>query len=191
VLEQEMKIPVPSLAQVRRRLQERGGRLLDSAAFEDNWVLDDGGRSLAAAGRLLRVRRFGTTCLITLKGAASFSGGVKTRTELETEVADADTALAILAGLGFGPVRRYQKRRETWSLERVTVALDETPMGSFVELEGDGAALAGVASTLSLDPHDAARGTYLDLWTSFRATHPGVPEDMVFAPEGGPAGRHA
>ncbi len=186
-----MKIPVPSLARVRGRLQERGGHLLHLAALEDNVVLDDGGRSLAAARRLLRVRRFGTTCLITLKGAASFSAGVKTRTELETEVADADTALAILAGLGFGPVRRYQKRRETWSLERVTVALDETPMGSFVELEGDGAALAGVAGTLGLDPHEATRGTYLDLWTAFRAAHPGAPEDMIFAPEDGPAGRPA
>ena len=191
MLEQEMKIPVPSLAQVRSRLQERAGRLLEPVAFEDNWVLDDGDRSLAASGRLLRVRRFGTTCLITLKGAASFSGGVKTRTELETEVADADAALAILGGLGFGPVRRYQKRRETWSLERVTVARDETPMGSFVELEGDGTVLAGVAGTLGLDPHQAARGTYLDLWTAFRAAHPGAPEDMVFDPKGGPAGRRA
>jgi len=186
-----MKIPVPSLAQVRGRLRERGGRLLEPAALEDNWVVDDGGRSLAATGRLLRVRRFGTSCLITLKGPASFSGGVKTRTELETGVADADTALAILAGLGFGPVRRYQKRRETWSFERVTVALDETPMGSFVELEGEGAVLAELAGTLGLDPHRAARGTYLDLWTAFRATHPGAPEDMVFAPDGGHAGRPA
>jgi adenylate cyclase class 2 len=191
VLEQEMKFPVPSLAQVRARLRDRGGHLLHAAALEDNVVLDDGGRSLAAAGRLLRVRRFGTTCLITLKGAASFSGGVKTRTELETEVADADTVLALLAGLGFAPVRRYQKRRESWSLEHVTVALDETPMGSFVELEGDGAALAGVARALGLDPHKAARGTYLDLWTAFRAGHPGAPEDMVFASEDGPLGRPA
>jgi adenylate cyclase class 2 len=191
VLEQEMKIPVASLEEVRRRLRERGAHLLEPAAFEDNCVLDDSGHALATTGRLLRLRRFGTRCTLTLKGAAAFAGGVKSRSELETEVADAEKTLAILEGLGYRPVRRYQKRRETWSSQRVTVALDETPMGSFVELEGEGTALAGIAVTLGLDPKAAVLGTYLDLWSAFRATHPAVPEDMVFASNDGREGRPA
>lgn len=187
MLEQEMKIPVPSLAELRRRLKGRGGTLLQPSALEDNWVLDDKGRTLAAAGRLLRVRQFAGRSVLTLKGPASFSAGVKSRTELETEVGDGEIALRVLATLGLACVRRYQKRRETWTLAGVTVALDETPMGTFVELEGEPGRLAAAASALDLDPRRAARGTYLDLWVAYRGEHPEAPPDMVFAPGSVPA----
>lgn len=180
MLEQEMKIPVASLADVRRRLVERGAHTLDSFALEDNWVLDEKGGTMAASGQLLRVRRFGGRSTLTLKGEASFSAGVKSRVEIETEVGDAEQALAILGALGFVPVRRYQKRRETFSLDRVIVSLDETPMGAFVELEGQAEQLPAAALALELDPRTAAHGTYLDLWAAHRRTHPGAPEDMVF-----------
>jgi adenylate cyclase class 2 len=175
-----MKIPVRSLAPVRRRLAERGARRLHPESLEDNRVLDDAAGTLAAAGCLLRLRRFAGRVMLTFKGTASFAAGVKSRPEVETGVEDPDATLAILAGLGFAPVRRYQKRRETWSLDEVTVALDETPMGAFVELEGQATRLAPVAGVLGLDPGSAARGTYLDLWATFRAEHPEAPEDMVF-----------
>ena len=181
MLEQEMKIAVPSLGPVRRCLAERGAVLVHPIALEDNWVLDDATRSLSAAGRLLRLRHFGGRATLTLKGEARFFGGVKSRVEIETEVGNAEHGLGILAGLGFAPVRRYQKRRETYSLDRVIVALDETPMGAFVELEGQAEQLPAAAFALDLDPLTAAVGTYLDLWNAFRTTHPGVPEDMLFA----------
>jgi len=186
-----MKIPVTSLDGVRRLLRERGARLLEPAALEDNLVLDDGKLAVTSAGQLLRLRRFGTRCTLTLKGVAAFAGGVKSRTELETDVADPEKMLAILAGLGYRPVRRYQKRRETWSLQEVTVALDATPMGSFVELEGEGTVLAGVAVGVGLDPASALRGTYLDLWAAFRSTHRDAPEEMVFPLQDEPKGRPA
>ena len=172
-----MKIPVRSFAAVRRRLAERGARRLHPEALEDNQVLDDATGTLAAAGCL---RRFAGRVMLTFKGAASFAAGVKSRPEMETGVEDPDATLAILAGLGFAPVRRYQKRRETWTLDEVTIALDETPLGAFVELEGQATRLAPVAGVLGLDPGSAARGTYLDLWATFRAEHPEAPEDMVF-----------
>jgi len=64
----------------------------------------------------------------------------------------------------------------------VTVALDETPMGAFVELEGQAEQLPAAALALGLDPHAAALGTYLDLWSAYRTGHPDAPEDMVFPP---------
>ncbi len=184
-----MKIPAASLAEVRRRLATLGARLLEAAALEDNLILDDSMHTLAAGGRLLRLRRFAGRSTLTLKGVADFAGGVKSRAEVESGVEDRQETLAILEGLGFRPVRRYQKRRETWSLERVTVALDETPMGSFVELEGEAGRLPGLAVSLGLDRERAVTGTYLDLWNAFRAGHPGTPEDMVFASESGPEPR--
>jgi len=182
-LEHEIKLPVASLDAVRARLRECGAVLRQPATAEDNWVLDDARRSIAGGGCLLRVRRWGDEACVTFKGPARFAGGVKTREELETSLGDPEVALEVLAALGFTPWRRYQKRRELWALEGLAVALDETPMGCFVELEGDPEAIAPVARSLGLDPAAAVAGTYLHLWEQYRAAHPEAPEHMVFDAE--------
>jgi predicted adenylyl cyclase CyaB len=165
---------------MRQALARAGGQLRQAETFEDNSVLDDEARSLAASGRLLRLRRVEETNLLTFKGPARFAAGVKTRSEFEIAVTDGEQVLAILGALGFRPVRRYQKRRETWRLGTTTVALDTTPVGCFVEVEGEGNALATIAASIGLDPSSAVHGTYLDLWTSYRAAHPEAPADMLF-----------
>ncbi|MEW6337717.1 MAG: class IV adenylate cyclase [Acidobacteriota bacterium] len=180
-VEQEMKVPVADLDDVRSRLATSGAVLRHPLAFEENWVLDDGAGSLRGSGRLLRLRRLGDEWIITFKGPASFAAGIKSRPEFETGVAAGERLLEILAGLGFAPVRRYQKRRETWVLSGLAVSLDETPMGSFVELEGDPTVIVSVASRLDLDPQRAARGSYLDLWLAWRENHAEAPVDMVFS----------
>jgi adenylate cyclase, class 2 len=180
-LEHEIKLPVTSLDGLRSCLPRCGASLRHVATFEDNWVLDDRNGGIAARGCLLRVRRWGDAATVTFKGPAQLSAGVKTRQEIETGVADAATLLELFAALGYMPRRRYQKRREEWALSGVTVALDETPMGCFVELEGPRPALAGVAVLLGLDPAHAVAGSYLQLWETFRAGHPEAPADMVFA----------
>ena len=179
-MEQEMKFRVPSLADVAARLRAAGAVMHAAAALEDNWVLDSADRTLASSGRLLRVRRWGGACVVTTKGPAAFAGGVKSREEHEAVVADAGDALTVFAALGFEPVRRYQKRREVWRLAGVEVALDETPMGAFVEVEGEAARLPAAARSLGLDPSNALAGTYLELWRRHRESHPEAPEDMVF-----------
>lgn len=179
-LEQELKIPVVALAPVRARLEAVGARRSAAPELEENWVLDDGETTLRHAGRLLRVRSVGGSARLTHKGPARFSGRVKEREELEIEIGSAETTLELLGRLGFTPIRRYQKRRETWEIGGVEVALDETPMGPFVELEGDADALEGLACEIGLDPNVAVRGSYLALWEAYRRDHPGVGEDMVF-----------
>ena len=179
-MEQEMKFRVPSLAEVGTRLRNIGGLRLSPGLLEDNRVLDSVDFSLAGSGRLLRLRRWGERTVLTYKGPATMVDGVKSREEHEVELDDADRALRLFAALGFRPVRRYQKRRETWRLGDVEVALDETPMGCFVEVEGEAALLPGAAEALGLDPATALAGTYLELWRRHRERHPGAPEDMVF-----------
>jgi len=175
-----MKLPVPDLAEVRQRLERLGARCVQPVLFEENWVLDDVSGTLAGAGELLRLRQWGPESTLTYKGPARFAAGVKSRTELETTVGDASAMRQILGALGLAPVRRYQKRREVWRLAGGVVALDETPIGCFVELEGDLGLLLPLAARLDLDPATAVRGTYLDLWRSYRAAHPDAPADMVF-----------
>jgi adenylate cyclase class 2 len=179
--EHEIKLRVGSLDVVRARLRDTAAGLRQAATFEDNWVLDDDTRRIGAAGCLLRVRRWGEAAFVTFKGPARFAGGVKTRQEIETAVGDATVTLELLAALGFAPWRRYQKRREVWELHGVAVALDETPMGCFVELEGVPESIGIAAKELGLQPGDAVSGTYLHLWEEFRAAHPEAPADMVFS----------
>jgi adenylate cyclase, class 2 len=182
-IEQEMKIPTPELAGVRDRLLGLGAVLESARQLEENAVLDTSRDELRATGRLLRLRRFGEATILTFKGPASFASGVKSRLELESEVASAETMLAILAELGFTARRRYQKLRETWLLEGVTVALDETPLGCFVELEGRAGLLPPLALELGLGADAAVGESYQELWALHRAHHPEAPSDMVFEPE--------
>jgi adenylate cyclase, class 2 len=179
-LEHEIKVPVSSLDVVRLRLRDSGATLRHGAMFEENWVLDDAGRTIAARGCLLRVRRWGEVSYLTYKGPARFAAGVKTREELETGVGDPEVVLQALAALGFTPARRYQKWRELWLFGGLAVTLDRTPMGCFVELEGPPEAIPVVAAALGLDPEHAVAGTYLHLWEEYRAAHPEAPADMVF-----------
>lgn len=178
-MEHEIKIAVAELGVVRTRLEASRATLVHPSAVERNWVLDDEAGTRAAAGELLRVRRYGERSTMTFKGRAAFADGVKSRAEIEVVVDDATTLLALLASLGLTPRRRYEKRREEWRSGTVTVVLDDTPMGCFVELEGPAAALRPLAVALGLDPAAAVTGNYLELWDAFRAAHPGAGPDML------------
>lgn len=179
-LEQEIKIPVSDLAVGRLRLAGLGATLTAARAFEDNTVFDHPSHRLAETGRLLRLREFAGSWLLTFKGPARFDGAIKIREEIETVVADGEATRALLAALGFQPLWRYQKWREMWTHDGVAVALDETPLGTFVELEGPPERLVPLARTLGLDPAAAVTGSYRDLWFAHRAGDPAVPWDMLF-----------
>jgi len=179
-LEQEIKLPVERLESVRARLGALGARLEGARQLEDNAVLDRPGLELLGSGRLLRLRRWGSEVVLTFKGPASYQNGIKTRLEIETGVAAPEGMLGILRELGWSIQRRYQKWRETWHLGAVTVALDETPIGCFVELEGPADELIAAAHALGLDPGTAVGASYQELWQRWRRDHPGAPPDMLF-----------
>ena len=64
----------------------------------------------------------------------------KSREEIETELADGAAFEAILAALGYSRTFRYEKYRTKFVSASRTgsglITLDETPIGSFLELEG-------------------------------------------------------
>lgn len=178
----EIKLPCRSLETVRESLRERHAESLSPLHLETNDLYDDRDGGLAGSGRTLRLRRANGETILTYKGPARFEGGIKTREERETSVSDAGEAEQILAGLGFAPRFRYEKRREEWKLAECIVALDQTPIGDFVEIEGDPSAIRQVVATLGLDPSEAIPYSYAKLYALRRQKDPSLPSDMTFPP---------
>jgi adenylate cyclase class 2 len=184
MVETEVKIPVQELAAVRQRLEQEGARCLQPLQREVNLLLDSDDRRLMASGQALRLRAFAGRWTLTFKGRSSYQGAVKRRDEIELEVDEQEVLMAILERLGYCPTLRYEKDRELWRLDQVEVALDHTPMGDFVELEGDAPELERAAERLGLEVERAVRGSYIRLWQRLREDEPHrqLPEDMVFEP---------
>jgi adenylate cyclase class 2 len=179
--EVEVKLPCRGLGSVREKLRELGAVLQAPLHFESNDLYDDAEGRLAAGGRALRLRRTDHGAILTYKGAARFSEGVKTREERETEVANPDEAEAILAGLGLSRRFRYEKKREEWTFGGCAVALDETPIGTFVEIEGSPTAIRRAVAALEMDFSQAIPYTYARLYLERRRADPALPPDMIFA----------
>lgn len=176
----EVKIPARDLASLRGKLQAAGATIRSARHDESNVLFDDPERRLSGSGRTVRLRRAAGRAILTYKGAARFQAGAKVREERETEVENAEEAAAILAGLGLEPRFRYDKRREEWNCEGAIVALDETPIGTFVEVEADPATIRRVVGLLGLDASESIPYSYAELYTRRRKEDPSLPPDMVF-----------
>ncbi|MCM2270848.1 MAG: class IV adenylate cyclase [Thermoanaerobaculia bacterium] len=177
-VERELKFAGVDLDTLRSRLLEVEAERLGPAIFEENWLIDRDGE-LGDRASILRVRaEEGRGAVVTFKGPAAFDGPTKVRAELEMRVESAEKALEIFAALGYRAERRYQKMREEWRLGTETICLDHTPIGDFVEFEGDRA--EAVAKRCGFDPEKALRKSYLMLYAEHLAAHPAAPFDMVF-----------
>jgi adenylate cyclase class 2 len=116
------------------------------------------------------------------------AGRHKVREEIELEVADAENLTKIFEGLGMRGWFRYEKYRTTFALpaaarwaQDLLIELDETPMGSFVELEGPAEAIDRAARELGYSPRDYVLKNYLALYAEECRRRNEEPRDMVFA----------
>lgn len=174
--EKEIKLRVEGASLARAALERIGARLVVPREFEDNLLLDDERGVLGAAGVVLRVRRTPRGGRLTFKGPSRVVEGVKTREEIESEVQDPSALLLVLERLGFRRVFRYQKYRETYAWGGQEIVIDETPIGSFFEIEGDVPGIHRAAAALGFQPSDFVTESYASLF--FAAGRSG---DMVFA----------
>lgn len=175
--ERELKFRCEDLSSLREHLIGAEAERVSVSTKETNWILDRKGY-LEGRGEVLRVRAQGAEARFTFKGPARFEEGAKIRTEREVRVDDHKEVIAILRALGFEVSRRYEKFRETWQLGGVSVCLDHTPIGDFVEFEGSKA--KQVAKRFRFLPAEAELGNYIELYEEYRQDHPAAPEDMVF-----------
>ena len=105
------------------------------------------------------------TSLLTFKGPVQPSM-MKLREELETAVGDGTLMLRLLEELGFRVWFRYQKYREEFALARrdVIIAIDETPVGTYVEIEGGERGIATATGALGREAADYLLDSYRGLF---------------------------
>ena len=173
--ETEVKLRLESPGKARERLLALGAVLVRERHFEDNVLFDDAARTLRASGTLLRLRETPHAGYLTFKGPRELEDGLKTREERETAVEAPEQVRAILKHLGYRPVFRYQKYRESWALRGQEIEIDETPIGGFLEIEGDSDGITAVAAELGYGPADYVTESYVGLFLAS-----GGKGDMVF-----------
>ncbi|MFB3828248.1 MAG: class IV adenylate cyclase [Bryobacteraceae bacterium] len=179
----EIKLAVASPAEGRRLLRRAGLRVTGRRAFEVNLVFDTARGTLRRARSLLRVRETGGRGLLTYKGPAT-AVRYKSREEIESALDDPAAARLILERLGYRAVFRYEKFRTEFGDGSGAAALDETPIGCFLELEGEPAWIDRRAAAMGFPPEAYITASYLRLYLEDCRRRRRAPGNMVF-PGGG------
>lgn len=177
--ETEIKIAVPNLRSVARKLLRLGFQCQSKRTFEANLLLDTEQTTLRSKGQLLRLRQYGKRWVLTFKGTAE-SGRHKTREELEIDLADPDTAKKIIERLGFRPTFRYEKYRSEYTDRHGVVTLDETPIGNYIELEGEPGWIDLTAERLGYADSDYLTKSYGRLYLEYCEGQGLQPGQMTF-----------
>jgi adenylate cyclase class 2 len=185
-IETEIKLHVDSLENALAMIERRGFRVARERVFESNTIYDTSGGRLRAAGELLRLRQVGSGGLLTFKGRGE-AGRHKARPEIETEVHDPAAAAKILEAVGFRPVFRYEKYRTEYDRSDAegSLVLDETPIGVYIELEGDPRWIDSVAAELGFSESDYLTASYGKLYIDHCRAANRPAGDMVFSASGG------
>jgi adenylate cyclase class 2 len=178
-LEREIKLRFDDAETARAAIMQAGATPVRSRRLQEDCLLDTSDEDLRRQRCVLRVRVESGRSLLTFKGPVQPST-MKMREELETVVGDGSLLVHVLEALGFHVWFRYQKYREEFALDDVIVALDETPVGTFVEIEGGDRGIAGTAEALGRGPGDYLIDSYRRLYM-IDCEARGVPiGDMLF-----------
>ncbi len=181
-IETEIKLRTSGLEDAKARIEKHGFRVARERVFESNTIYDTSGGRLRAAGELLRLRQVGSGGLLTFKGRGE-AGRHKARPEIETEVNDPAATAKILEAVGFRPVFRYEKYRTEFDRSDAegSLVLDETPIGVYLEIEGDAQWIDSVASELGFTESDYLTASYGKLYIDHCRAANKTPGDMVFS----------
>lgn len=207
--ETEIKLRVGDLLALRKALKRLGARMVSGGmrrVHEWNTAFDTPDGELRRRGQLLRIRKErpvdadgklqGKTQRVTLtfkkptRGARKkedTSRAHKVREEMEMQVTDGDALTRIIEQLGMRVWFRYEKFRTTFRLPDkgwaagLLIELDETPIGTFVELEGPANAIDRTATALGFSSRDYITANYFVLYRDECLRRDIEPSDMVFA----------
>lgn len=179
-LEREIKLRVISADDARVRVNALGATPVKGRRLQEDSLLDDDAGLLRHRQAVLRVRNEGGKSLLTFKGPVQ-PGPMKLREERETVVADGETLTGILQELGLRIWFRYEKYREEFAADDAVIAIDETPVGAFIEIEGSEAAIHRTAEALGFTAADYITDSYRALFLRAREAGSISGDHMVFA----------
>ncbi len=180
----ELKFPVDDIALFRSTVDKLGLQLRTERSFESNTLYDTPDRDLRGKRQLLRLREYNGHCVVTHKRLGDDNGAdlrYKTRIETETGVEECGTMAEVFTQLGFGPVFRYEKYRTEWdAVEGGHLVLDETPIGTWAELEGEPAWIDTMLARLGVDQTRCITDSYGALFLHWKETTGSPVENLTF-----------
>jgi adenylate cyclase class 2 len=179
MIEREIKLRFDSASAARAAVMGTGAAPLHARRFQDDSLFDTEGEDLRRQRCALRIRSDGERSFVTFKGPVQ-PGTMKLREELETAVSSGDVLRQVLQRLGLHPWFRYQKYREEFAGGDVVIAVDETPIGTFVEIEGTEAGVSAAAAALGRTTRDYILDSYYGLFVKYRDALGFRGTDMVF-----------
>ena len=182
-LEVEIKLALADdLSAIQQILRGAKLQITKARIFESNLVFDTPDLGLRKNRELIRIRRVGANSILTYKGPPQL-GEHKTREEIETAVADPAQLELIFLRLGYQPTFRYEKFRTEFGRlgEPGVVTLDETPIGNFLEIEGDPLWIDHLANELGFSKPAYLTQSYASLYRAYCEKHSLPPTNMVFA----------
>jgi adenylate cyclase class 2 len=157
-LEREIKLQFESPQAARTAVAATGATPLRPRRLQSDVLFDTEQRVLSARSQVLRVRIEAGHSYVTFKSPAEHPT-LKLREELETGVDD----------------------REEFALDDVIIAVDETPVGTYVEIEGSDLGIVAAVDALGRGPADYIVESYRALFVR-HCNERGIPAgDMVFA----------
>jgi adenylate cyclase class 2 len=178
-LEREIKLRFDDPGSARAAVLAAGGTPLRPRRLQHDCLLDTADQLLSHRRCVLRVRTESGRSLLTFKGPVQPSS-MKLREEVESAVGDGALVLRILEELGFHVWFRYEKYREEFEFGDTIVAIDETPVGTYVEVEGGERGIAAVSAALGRGPDDYMIDSYRGLFVR-HCEERGLPiTDMLF-----------
>lgn len=179
ILEREVKLLFESADAARAAVAATGATPLHGRRLQEDCLLDTTNDDLRRRRSALRVRQDGGRSILTFKGPVQ-PAAVKVREEVETGVGDGMLLMRILGELGFHVWFRYQKYREEFALDDCIIAIDETPVGVFVEIEGGERGIEAAAQALGRTPADYVLDSYRGLFVRHCERLGIAPTDMIF-----------
>ena len=163
-IETEVKLRIPSAEALHPLLAALSFTPVEPMQDEESALWDRGGE-LLAKGSALRLRRYAGKSLLTWKGPQQPDPKLKIRPEIQTVIVDHEAMDGILTALGYIPVFRMVKRRATFKRDGLEACLDETPFGSYLELEGDPLSIRLAMEHLGLDASHIEPRSYATLFS--------------------------
>ena len=95
-------------------------------------------------------------------------------------IEDAALTESILFSLGYQRTFRSEKYREEYSLGGGHLAIDDTPIGTYVEIEAVTAEIERITRLLGKTPVDYVLDSYPRLFIAWCETHGVPPTEMTF-----------